>query len=242
MNKKLILLSLLICFFAALWHSNCAYSQPKQEVLVENGNIYCSSGKQKVQLTKSGKDRSPVLSPDGKTVVFIRKSTEGAYSPIEGADYPRDPLADQLWTVDIRGDNEKMLVQDYNPDSKKGYDKWRGEDVIGWIEDETVRFSPDGQTVYFITPAWVTSGALRSVNIDGSGGRFIAGANSLDKVIDKGDYKGDLVISQHRYFVGGGSYDWYYIFTPEGKEVGPLGDDLNTVNWDILYSASKGNI
>ena len=100
-------------------------------------------------------------------------------------------------------------------------------------------FSPDSKTVYFVGSAWVTTGALHGVNIDGSNERFIEGANTLEKVIDKGDYKGDLVISQHRYFLGGGSYDWYYVFTPEGKEVGPLGDDLKTVGWDMLYFDSK---
>ena len=27
------------------------------------------------------------------------------------------------------------------------------------------------------------------------------------------------------YFIGGGSYDWYWLLTPEGKEIGPLGDE-----------------
>jgi len=205
-----------------------------KKVFEEKGSIYyCPSGKQKIQLTKSGKDRNPILSPNGEKMVFIRKSSKMAYNPIDGADIPRDPLADQLWIMDINGKNEKMLVQDINPDDK-GYDKWKGEDVIGFIEDESVQFSPDGKTVYYLTPAWVTSSALRSVNVDGTREHFITSANYL-KVIDKGQYKGDLIISQHRYFLIGGSYDWYYVFTSKGKEVGPLADDLNHVDWDFLY-------
>ena len=29
---------------------------------------------------------------------------------------------------------------------------------------------------------------------------------------------------QHRYFLGGGSLDWYWLFTPTGKEVSPVGE------------------
>lgn len=30
-------------------------------------------------------------------------------------------------------------------------------------------------------------------------------------------------MEQHHYFIGGGSYDWLYVVTPNGEEVGPLG-------------------
>lgn len=212
---------------------------PLKGVFIETGNIYYSpTGGQKIQLTKSGKDKFPLLSPNGKKVVFIHKSKEKAYDPIdgEGPSERSDPFADQIWVIDIDGKNEKMLVQDYNPDIKKGYDKRKGEDVIGFIED--MKFSPDGKTIYFLTKTWVTSSGLHAVNIDGSNEHFITAANTL-KIIDRGDYKGDLIISQHRYFVGGGSYNWYYVFTPEGKEVGPLGDNLDDVNWDFLNWESK---
>ncbi len=105
--------------------------------------------------------------------------------------------------------------------------------MVAHIDEESLKFSPDGKRLYFITSAWVTSGALHRVNVDGSGERFVAAANSL-KVLGSGSYKGHLIISQHRYFLGGGSYDWYYVFTPQGKEVGPLGADLARVNWDLL--------
>jgi hypothetical protein len=34
------------------------------------------------------------------------------------------------------------------------------------------------------------------------------------------------MVQQHHYFVGGGSYDWYWLITPDGREVGPLGEAL----------------
>ena len=215
---------------------------PPKKVFLKKGNIYyCPSDKEKIQLTKSGKDRYPVLSPNGKKIVFIRKSSEKAYLSVEGEDYntPEGLLADQIWIVDSDGKNEKMLVKDRQPNEATGNDVTRElEKTIAHIDD-SLCFSPDSKTVYFVSSAWATTSALHSVNIDGSNEHFIAGANTLEKVIDKGEYKGDLIISQHRYFVGGGSYDWYYVFTPEGKEAGPLGDDLATVNWDILCFESK---
>jgi hypothetical protein len=42
-----------------------------------------------------------------------------------------------------------------------------------------------------------------------------------------GDYRGFIVTSQHRYFVFGGSYDWYYLFTPGmEKQIGSIGENL----------------
>ncbi|PYO88565.1 MAG: hypothetical protein DMD66_07250 [Gemmatimonadetes bacterium] len=40
----------------------------------------------------------------------------------------------------------------------------------------------------------------------------------------RGSYAGALLVEQHRYFVGGGSYDWVYLIGPDGKEIGTLGD------------------
>lgn len=215
---------------------------PIKKVFAEKGNIYyCPSGKQRIQLTSSGKDSYPALSPDGKKVAFIRKSTAKAYLSVGAEeDYaPEELFADQVWVVDSNGKNEKMLAKDYYPNESSGADVTKElEKTIAHIDD-SMCFSPDSRTVYFVSSAWVTTGGLHSVNIDGSNEHFIDGANTLEKVIDKGDYKGDIIISQHRYYVGGGSYDWYYVFTPEGKEVGPLGDDLDKVNWDILYFESK---
>jgi hypothetical protein len=38
-------------------------------------------------------------------------------------------------------------------------------------------------------------------------------------------YKDHLAVEQHRYFLFGGSYDWYWLYDPAGKkELGPLGE------------------
>ena len=44
----------------------------------------------------------------------------------------------------------------------------------------------------------------------------------------------DWTMLQHRYFLGGGSYDWYWLLRPDGKEVGPVGE--TTENFEATYS------
>ena len=70
---------------------------------VKDGNIFIEQeGGEEIQLTKSGKDKNPVLSPDGKKVAFTRKSNKEAFLSVGGKeDYlkngPGAILADQLF-------------------------------------------------------------------------------------------------------------------------------------------------
>lgn len=48
-------------------------------------------------------------------------------------------------------------------------------------------------------------------------------ANSL-LVVRHGQYTGNLVVSQHRYYLGSGSYNWVFLLNPDGKELGTLAD------------------
>ena len=53
------------------------------------------------------------------------------------------------------------------------------------------------------------------------------------EVVSSGHYRDDLLVQQHRYFIGGGSYDWYWLLKPDGKEIGPVGED--TENFKTTY-------
>lgn len=77
---------------------------------------------------------------------------------------------------------------------------------------------------------------MHGVNIDGTHQQYIAPANSLE-VITKGTYKGYFIINEHRYFVPpGGSYDWYWLVTPNGKNDAPLGEEVTNEQRDFLES------
>lgn len=82
-----------------------------------------------------------------------------------------------------------------------------------------LRLSPDASTLYFETEAWATSNAIHVVNIKTGMTRYVA-SGSIACVVGSGQYQGDVIAAQHRYFVQGGSYNPLYLFTPQGKEVG----------------------
>lgn len=41
---------------------------------------------------------------------------------------------------------------------------------------------------------------------------------------------GRLVVQKHKYFFGGGSYDWYWLVGPDGENPKPLGEDARNFN------------
>ena len=47
------------------------------------------------------------------------------------------------------------------------------------------------------------------------------------KVVPSGEYAGCLLVTQHRYFIGGGSYDWYYLVRSNGKRLGAVGEAID---------------
>ena len=238
---KNLVVFVLLASLSCLLTNSALSGEGLGKVFVKDGNIYFSpDGKEEIQLTNSGLDRAPVISFDSKLVAFIRKSNEEAYLAVGGVeDYtPRGLLADQVWIVNIDDKQEEKLVGDKHPRETNEDDVTKAlEKTIAHIDDNSLCFSPDGRKVYFISSAWVTSGAVHSVNIDGSGEKFITGGNTLE-VIDRGRYKGYLIIRQHKYFFAGGSYDWLWLVSPEGKQVGALGLDLNDDQRDFLYSDS----
>ena len=81
-----------------------------------------------------------------------------------------------------------------------------------------MQFSPDSKTLYFATSAWATSGAIHAIDVNGKNLRFITAGNEYH-VVTHGKYRGDLIVNQHRYHDQGGSYDWDWLFTPQGKQI-----------------------
>jgi len=76
--------------------------------------------------------------------------------------------------------------------------------------------------LYFTAPAWVTSAALWRVSAGTYEAVFVTGANGYE-VIPSGKYKDHLIVGKHKYWLGAGSYDWWWLVTPEGEEVDPIG-------------------
>ena len=170
-----------------------------QSVTIDHGNVVLRRpGAAPVRLTSGGRDRDPALSPDRRRVVFVRGDTAHA----------------ELWIVDGGGGLPRRLVAARPADEPRA----------NLTRISYPQFSPDGRTVYFLTDAWVTSGAVHAVEVATGRVRYVCPGNSLE-VVPRGEHAGHLMVSQHRYFIGGsGSYDWYWLVTPEGRDVGPIGE------------------
>lgn len=187
-----------------------------QGVATRDGNVFyrATADAAPRQLTRTGLDRDAVLSPDGRTIAFIRGTPGDSVEAVAG---PEE--ATSLWTMGVDGGGARMHL------------KGRTAEVAGQVLAalQSPRFSPDGRRIYFLSSAWATSGAVHVLDLSTGSERFLVAGNSLE-VVPAGEYAGFLVVSQHRYFLAGGSYDWYWLFSPDGEEVDPIGEDESALD------------
>lgn len=213
-------------------------------VHVKKGNVFYSSEGDVKQVTSSGRDEYPALSPDGQWIYFVR-DVEGKwvgekFYPPKGAKIKDGILKQELWRVKKDGTGAAMLFRSEHS-AIDGPDPDYSVATVG-----NIQFSPSGDKVYFETSEWVTSAALHVMDADGSQEKMLGPGNDTKIVLSsrtfedrEKSYKGYIVTAQHRYWFYGGSYDWYYLFTPDmKKEVAPLGDDpaYFTEMGDIKYT------
>jgi len=195
-----------IVAFAALIQAVIA-AEPVAEA--KDGNIFLRSTASEVkQLTKSGRDSTPLLSPDKRWIVFVRVVPGKTIATGSG-----DVEAAELWQIRVDGSEPLLLVPPREADDVKN--------VIAGFSD--LQFSTDGKKVFFVTSAYSTSGAVHVVDTTNRKEHFVMAGSSVE-VVPRGEYRDCLLVEQHRYFIGGGSYDWIWLFKPDGKEVGPVGE------------------
>jgi WD40-like Beta Propeller Repeat len=210
----------LSCFILILLAFSFQAEAQYGKAFIRSGNVYFTQDNdQTIQLTSSGQAHSPVLSPDKKSIAFISVGTEMIPELCRNFADTHSTYGNQIWIIDIEHKKERLLV-------KNNFACNKPMEMI--IAPRHLTFSPDSKTLYFLTRAWTTSSALHVVNISDTKEHYLLPANSL-AVVKYGEYKGDLILNQHRYFIGGGSYDWYWLFTPEGKEIGPLGEEPSII-------------
>ena len=189
-----------------------------QSVSVKDGNIqFTDKAGQTAALTSSGRDSNPILAPDGKWVIFVRK-VDG--KPIATGSDEVEPT--ELWQVRVDGKEATVLVKTRDT----------GKPETGIAAFGSLQFSTNGKLVYFVTPAWAVTGAVYVVDTTNRKVRYLFPGNDV-KVVPPGEFKDCLLVLQHRYFIGGGSFDWYWLVRPDGKEIGPVGE--TTENFDAAY-------
>jgi hypothetical protein len=184
-------------------------------VEAKDGNIFVVDGTQRRQVTRSGRDADPVLTPDGKAIVYTRVGNPNS-SGMQG-DCKSGPQADELRRVRVEGGGDELLVR-----GQEGKDP---KDSI--CEFRRKQFSSDGRYLYILTPAWATSNALHVFDSRDKKLSFVMPANDIIvlSACKSADYRDNLVVQQHRYFVVAGSFDWYWLYDRTGKkEKGPVGD------------------
>jgi len=165
------------------------------------------------QLTTTGLDASPALSTDTSRIVFVRRTPQKKVMTGAG-----EASADQLWTVNLDGTSPRMLIEGHEGTSPKS--------TLAALD--TPMFSPDGRTVYFTSAAWATSGSIHAVAAAGGKERFVTDGNALT-VVQSGQYAGSLIVSKHKYWLAGGSYNWFWLVAPSGEEKGAVGPDERSI-------------
>jgi len=160
MRTVLFLLPVLLIGSAA------AAPAERTSVTAVNGNIMLTAGGKQTQLTTSGNDLDPVVSPNGALVVFTRKvpGTASAGSCEMAVAEQRE-----LWVIGADKKGERKLVA--GKDAK---------DPKAVLCDFMIKqFTSDGRKVLFETPAWVTSGALHEYDLTTNRERYVAPSNGF---------------------------------------------------------------
>lgn len=188
------------------------------DVAAGNVVLHAPGGKTRI-LTNSGHDREATLSPDGRWVAFVRETPASG----DGA------ASTEIRVVPARGGPDRLLVA-------SGHACGNNADLQVLA---TPQFLSDSVRIVFESAYVATSGSAHLTSLASGGCRYLAPANDV-RVVRGGEYRDWLILNQHRYFLAGGSYDWYWLFNLEGQAAGPVGPDDDSVS-RFLEEAGGGD-
>lgn len=171
--------------------------------LERGGNVYyrAADGSER-QITRDGGYGAPTLSPDGRTLAFVRED--------EKPDPGGQGGLTSLWIADAAtGAARRLLAGRPHDDPKRDLARFRDP-----------AFSLDGGFIYVEAEAWATSGAIHQVEVATGRERFVVDG-WLYGVIRNGRYRGHLLVGQHKYHGAPdyGSYNPVSVFRPDGKKI-----------------------
>jgi hypothetical protein len=195
-----------------------------QSVSAQHGNIvFTDATGRMVRLTDSGQDFAPSLSPNGALVVFVRH-TPGEFVEVGWG----DAEAREIWVISPDGRNPTMLVRGAEKDS------W--EDRLAQLDRP--QFLSDSQRIVFDSALAAVDGTINVAN-PATGVRRIGGGHGVE-VVRSGPYRDHLIVRRHRYFRGGGSYDYFWLITIDGDLIGPIGpDDADVARFKVAFASAS---
>jgi hypothetical protein len=155
-------------------------------------------------------DYDPSLSTDGKTVIFVRRTLMPA-----GFEEPANPnpVNTQIWMANIDGTGKAKMVF-AGPIILKG-----GSEYATFSKP---RIAPDKRHAYFLIDLAVVETGLVRLDLASSQAEFVTAALDYYLIV-RGRYVNDLVV-QKRKLVEFGVTTFFWLFTPEGKELGFVGE------------------
>jgi Tol biopolymer transport system component len=197
---------LLTWFWVGVASSVSAPMVGRSQALARDGNIsVMRSDGSRLQVTSSGEDSEPDLSADGSKVVFVRSI---------GAN------RSEIWVAPVTGSAQARVIVSSPVQA--------GGRQFGILL--APMFSPDSKVIYFLVPFAATTQAILSVPLADSPvkPRFVAAALTF-RVVQGGEYRGDLVAQIRKAKLAPGYYDWYWLLSPDGKELGVVGENEDDV-------------
>ncbi|HEY5071067.1 MAG TPA: hypothetical protein VII63_03460 [Caulobacteraceae bacterium] len=152
-------------------------------------------------LARGAEFSEPVLSPDGRTVAFIRADSAAASDE-------NPPTS--LWLADGPSGKLRRLLASRRSDDVKA----------NLASFHHPLFSLDGHFIYVSADAWATSPAVHQVNVATGAERFVIDGGVV-ALIRTGPLRGYLLVRRHKYHPAPryGSYDPIYVVRPDAKEM-----------------------
>jgi hypothetical protein len=208
--------NVILGFFAIVLITACKDSK-FVDTLARDKNIYVTKSDGKIeQVTYIGKDSEPLISPDKKTVYFIRQTGNMGEYEYEGA----EQLA--IMQVDLKSLKEEKITDTIH------YEDWKSGSEIYEVTGFTL--SQDGQYIFFITQKWTTSGVLVKLNTQTKKITEISHGDKFELLKD-GQYKDHIIVTRSSIKINAGRQWSNWLINVEGKEIKEIGEDEAVINF-----------
>ena len=207
-----------ICFGAPLVLVLMVHSAGAADrVIAEGGRIvFENSSGQKTVLTQAGLDSDPWISPDGRTVVFLRHA-------------PEDMFRTSVYEIDMRTRTPTLLYA--------GPAKYHGRECASFGRPE---LDESHNRLYLISNDYATSGALIVIRLASGQATLISHhVVGYDVMECPKKYRGDLIVlKRHEEDILGRPYFLYYLYSAAGEELGLAGDGELDADLDFIRDGS----